>query len=194
MNVFHPVLKTIAAHNRRILDQQPQNKPSQIVRDLADVGVNPIVSYEILLRRGVFKWFAARRDIIKLKDRLKGKIRDANKEIANLKALAKFHQQERLRLQRAAASDGVTIEGRTEAWASHINKFHQVVARRHYMRGYLKGLEEARAEIRAIAHSPRWRAQDNDAAAAKWLELYEQGVPWDQDLWDAEPVKEAIPA
>lgn len=45
-----------------------QNKPTLIVRDLQEYGVPIEVSYSILLGRGVFKWFAVRRDLIKLKN------------------------------------------------------------------------------------------------------------------------------
>lgn len=50
-----------------------QNKPSLVVDDI--VARYPEVDrdflYEVLLRRGVFKWFAVRRYLIKLKDKLK---------------------------------------------------------------------------------------------------------------------------
>jgi hypothetical protein len=45
-----------------------QNKPSLIVDDLEQFGVPRNVSYAILLARGVFKWLAVRRDLIKLKN------------------------------------------------------------------------------------------------------------------------------
>jgi len=38
-----------------------------------------------------------------------------------------------------------------------------------YWRGYRKALEECRAEIRELCHSPRWQIQDNDPIAARWL-------------------------
>ena len=45
-----------------------QNKPSLIAKDLERFGVPRKTTYAILLARGVFKWLAARRDIIKLKN------------------------------------------------------------------------------------------------------------------------------
>ena len=46
-----------------------QNKPSLICTDLERIaGVPPIVSAKILMARGVFKWLAVRRELIKLKD------------------------------------------------------------------------------------------------------------------------------
>jgi hypothetical protein len=44
-----------------------QNKPTLIVKDLEKYGVPGGVTYRILLARGVFKWLARRRDLIKLK-------------------------------------------------------------------------------------------------------------------------------
>lgn len=46
---------------------EEQNKPTLVVRDLAE-WVDPDVVYASLLRRGVFKWLTARRQIIKLKN------------------------------------------------------------------------------------------------------------------------------
>jgi len=45
-----------------------QNKPTLIVRDLEAYDVPADVAYSILLGRGVFKWLAVRRDLIKLKN------------------------------------------------------------------------------------------------------------------------------
>lgn len=50
-----------------------QNKPSLIVTDICDKypDVDPDFIYEVLLRRGAMKWFAVRRQLIKLKDDLR---------------------------------------------------------------------------------------------------------------------------
>lgn len=45
-----------------------QNKPTLVARDLHKCGVPYDATYAILLARGVFKWLAARRDLIKLKN------------------------------------------------------------------------------------------------------------------------------
>ena len=45
-----------------------QNKPTLIARDLEGYGVPRDITYAVLLGRGVFKWLAVRRDLIKLKD------------------------------------------------------------------------------------------------------------------------------
>ena len=57
-----------------------QNKPTLVVRDILEryPDVDPDFVYEVLLKRGVFKWLAVRRDLIKLKDEWKVVIRDMN--------------------------------------------------------------------------------------------------------------------
>jgi hypothetical protein len=53
-----------------------QNKPTLIAKDLELFYDVPRRStYKILLARGVFKWFAVRRDLIKLKDHWKSEVR-----------------------------------------------------------------------------------------------------------------------
>jgi len=75
-----------------------QNRPILIARDLEHYGVPIEATMEILLKRGVFKWFAVRRDLIKLKDRWKAEIRDLNRkkterEKGYLDALVRCRQQ-----------------------------------------------------------------------------------------------------
>lgn len=58
--------------NRKTIWQEKQNKVSLIVTDICkllddDEWISGNELYEILLRRGVFKWFACRRQLIKLK-------------------------------------------------------------------------------------------------------------------------------
>jgi hypothetical protein len=112
-----------------------ENKPSYVVDDLAEYCPADIV-YESLLRRGVFKWLAVRRDLIRLKDQWGWKI------TAQI-ALVRMHKR------------------------------HNDVYKLGYERGYLKAMEECRAEIRYLCHSARWRAPDNDRRAIKWLEKQE---------------------
>ena len=45
-----------------------QNKPTLIAKDLERFGVPRPVTHAILLARGVYKWLAVRRDLIKLKN------------------------------------------------------------------------------------------------------------------------------
>jgi len=110
-----------------------QNKPSLIARDLQKFGIPPATTYSILLGRGVFKWLAVRRDLIRLKDVWKGRVRETLKAIREAK--------------------------REKDW-------RQLA----YLRGYLKAYEEARAEIRKLCHSDRFRAPDFDRGARKFLE------------------------
>lgn len=53
--------------NKSTIWNEKQNKPTYIVRDLAQY-VDADTVYEVLLRRGVFKWLTARRKLIKLKN------------------------------------------------------------------------------------------------------------------------------
>ncbi len=119
--------------NPQTIWNEAQNRPSLIARDLEALGVPADASLHVLLRRGGFKWFAARRDLIRTKDAWKARIRDTIAAIRDAKT-----EQNRLRLA--------------------------------YLRGYLRAYEECRAEVRAICHSPRWRAPDNDPTARRWLE------------------------
>lgn len=57
------------------INQERQNRPTLIAQDLLDLaGVPPHLTYEVLLRRGVFKWFAVRRYLIAFKCGLKNAI------------------------------------------------------------------------------------------------------------------------
>ena len=62
-----------------------QNKPSYVAKDLAIFGVPEKITHRILLARGVYKWFSVRRQLIKLKDVWKSRIRVAHEEIRNTK-------------------------------------------------------------------------------------------------------------
>jgi hypothetical protein len=50
------------------IDEVAQNKPTLVVRDLVQWGVPVDAAYSVLLRRGIFKWLACRRDFIRLKE------------------------------------------------------------------------------------------------------------------------------
>jgi len=121
---------------KRTIAQCKQNRVSLIVDDLAYY-VEKDVAYEILLRRGAFKWFACRRDLIRLKDALRWWAKQEQFVIRCAKA-----EGDRYQLARA--------------------------------RGALAMLEMVRRRINAICKSPRWRAQDNDRRAQKWLGEYEE--------------------
>lgn len=74
-----------------------QNKPTLIVRDLAQYGVPSQIAYGILLGRGVFKWLAVRRDLIKLKNVWKGRVTATIERIHKAK---REHDQAGLAYQR----------------------------------------------------------------------------------------------
>ena len=63
-----------------------QNKPSLVANDLEILGIERNTTYEILLKRGVFKWLAARRDIIKLKNTWRDRITQTIVQIRTAKA------------------------------------------------------------------------------------------------------------
>ena len=65
--------------------QFTQNKPTLVARDLEQF-VPADVIYAALLRRGVFKWLAVRRDLIRLKDSWKREIIVTLAEIRRAKA------------------------------------------------------------------------------------------------------------
>lgn len=66
--------------SRKNIWQEKQNKPTLIVQDLVALGVDENKAYEILLRRGAFKWFAVREAIILLKNEMKAEITAIQKE------------------------------------------------------------------------------------------------------------------
>lgn len=118
--------------NRKSIWLEAQNRPTLIVRDLAPYAPADVV-YETLLRRGVFKWLAARRKVIRLKNTWRVRITASLAE------------------QREADP-----------------------ARKQWLRGYRAGIEQCRAELRAICHGERWDCPDFDREAQRWLERYER--------------------
>ena len=114
---------------RKTINSQKQNKPTLVVKDMARIGVDPTFTYHVLLKRGIFKWLAGRKQIIKLKNTLKDKVRESIME-----------------------------QKSTQNWT-----------KKHYLRGYRKGLEECRKELRLICHGTRWTVQPDDKPAKKFL-------------------------
>jgi len=62
-----------------------QNKPSLIAKDLSMYGIAKHIVFKILVARGVFKWLACRRDLIKLKNEWKNRITEAHAELLKAK-------------------------------------------------------------------------------------------------------------
>lgn len=77
--------------NKKLIWQAKQNKPSYIVKDLTNLlhhwripNLSWII-YFILLQRGVFKWLAVRRRLIKLKIAWRDKTSETIEEIKQVK-------------------------------------------------------------------------------------------------------------
>ena len=128
--------------NKKSIWNLAQNRPTLIARDLlAAYSVPTDSTYRILLARGVFKWFSVRRDLIRLKNSWKSEETHLQGLIAGYKARLSADRGDRLARQNLA-----------------------------YVRGRLAGVQACRAEVRALCHSERWQAPDNDSAAVRWLE------------------------
>lgn len=126
-----------------------QNRPTLIAADLRDrFGVPMDATYGVLLARGVFKWFSVRRDLIRLKNKWKAEETHLQAQIAVFKG--------RLTANRAD---------------------HEARRDLAYTRGRLAELQACRAEIRALCHSERWQAPDNDKRAAEWLRQQQPSAP-----------------
>lgn len=68
----------------RTIECERQNKPTYIAKDLARFGIDAGQVYECLLKRGVFKWFSVRRDLIRLKEKWKHRITESIERQRNL--------------------------------------------------------------------------------------------------------------
>ena len=72
-----------------------QNKPSLVVRDIKHLypDVDEDTIYKILLGRGVFKWLAVRRELIKLKDEIKEELTRLYKQVENMQKGTREHRE-----------------------------------------------------------------------------------------------------
>lgn len=68
-----------------------QNKPTLVAKDLLEFGIPIDITLKILLARGVFKWLAVRRRLIKLKDIWKTRITAAQDKVVELKPTSYTH-------------------------------------------------------------------------------------------------------
>ena len=122
-----------------------QNKPSLIAEDLyIRYNVPKKQTLLILMARGVYKWLAVRRDLIKVKIKMKGEVRILNE----LLCLLKYN----LKISKKDSRD-----------------YQKKKIRLTYLRGYLKAKEEDRAIIKALCHSERWQYPSNDIKAIELL-------------------------
>ena len=159
------------------IDSMKQNKATYIVNDLLNASL-PIehggwlwhlsmeakrsALYRVLLNRGVFKWFAARRDLIKFKNRLRLMIsyqndllRDMKKRIVEADAI----------VQRAMIDGSIEVPVAQAAQAEVI----ALTLKRERIRGEMNAYVFVRQELRGICHSPRARFADNDSRARDWF-------------------------
>lgn len=123
------------------INQEKQDKASLIVADLASY-VHPDVVYTSLYRRGVFKWLAVRRRLIWLKEDWKDRV-----------TLSLQRQKVWKELRKGAP--------RFPRW--------WLTLKINEERGYRRGVEECRAELRRLCHSTRDTVADNDREAFEWF-------------------------
>jgi hypothetical protein len=118
--------------------------------------------YEILLKRGVFKWFANRRKLIGLKNHVKKLItRTTLKQTKIKEALSLIWDADKpLPLESAKV-----VEKKAKISA----KKRKLLAALGTGRGALEVMNGVLKEMRTICHSDRCSVQDNDKAAQVWL-------------------------
>ena len=70
------------ALSRYRIDNYAQNKPTLVARDICRryPEVDEKFVHAVLLKRGVYKWLAARRDLIRLKESWKGDVSALNRK------------------------------------------------------------------------------------------------------------------
>lgn len=91
----------MTALTRKSIENERQNKPTLIAKDLVAFGVPRSATYEILLRRGVFKWLEVRRRLVLLKDDWKHEV---------------TRSLEAQRALRHGGTDDYFYEGRSADW------------------------------------------------------------------------------
>jgi hypothetical protein len=83
--------------NKKNIWQYKQNKPKYIADDFSNYGVSRRLVFKILLARGVFKWLKVRRDLIKLKDVWKGRIKRVHVERIEAKRRGSYFHAAKLK-------------------------------------------------------------------------------------------------
>jgi len=83
--------------NKNNIWEYKQNKPSLIAKDFKRFGIPEEITFKILLARGVFKWLAVRRDIIKLKNIWRDEITKTIREIRKAKEKCDYSKLQYLR-------------------------------------------------------------------------------------------------
>lgn len=126
-----------------------QNRPTLIVRDLAWRVCREGEIYQVLLNRGVFKWFSVRRKLIKYKYKLLDMLKACEQE------------REEIKLAAQSYDDELTPE-------EHM--------RLMYLKGYKAAIVRVRGDLRELFHDERWQAPDNDEKARRWLRAQEEDL------------------
>lgn|SRR5574341_310052 len=144
---------------RHEIDVSRQNKVKYVVNDVVDLFHNMMVPQdeefvfddviaqgvnEILLRRGVYKWLAVRRDLIRYKHTLKDLENVMLEHTHLIKAMGTA-------LGKEARHNSDYLKLRSEG------------------KGILKTMQRIRKDLRAMTHSDRLRAPDNDRMAQDYV-------------------------
>jgi hypothetical protein len=75
-----------------------QNRPDLICKDFKKIfGISEKLTARILMARGVYKWLAARRDFIKLKDEIKDELTILYGQVGNLSGKERYQMQGRIK-------------------------------------------------------------------------------------------------
>jgi len=69
-----------------------QNKPSLVAEDLKKFGIPTEITHSVLLARGVYKWLAVRRQLIKLKNTWKSRITDILERLKEAKRERNYYE------------------------------------------------------------------------------------------------------
>ena len=136
----------VGEHN---IDSYKQNKTSYIADDYKKLGIPYETSMNILLARGVCKWFSVRRKLIRFKIEMKKMITCCDATLKDLKQISS------------------TIDNKTNEYRNHRKNIYKLV-------GYRMAMEDMRNEIRNMCHSKRWQAPDFDFHANKFLKWKEE--------------------
>ncbi len=130
------------------IDHIKQNKPSLVAKDLYELYEVPYdVTYKILLGRGIFKWLAIRRKLIKLKNVWKERITSLQNKLKDKKEECKKTDR------------------------NDYKKICSIVHEIGKIQGALGTYMLVREEVRTLCHSSRRQCPDFDKNANKFLEM-----------------------
>lgn len=129
--------------------------------------------YDILYHTGAIKAFRTRYQIGLVEDVLRERVKDTQKEIANLKALAKIAYRQMTEAQKVvehAFSVGAVLAGdEIEEFEMAARKHLRVVRARSEARERLKVLEEIRYHLNLLITAPKHLGDQRDDLVNKWI-------------------------